>query len=114
MATSLQKITSIRILEDSVQQFVATSNATTTITEFVDKQISLADSVLDQEIDFGPITTASLIFIETTQEISAKLNSASNPAFGVVDTWLIGTDNVTSLYLSNSSGTAATVRVIVA
>jgi len=114
MATTLQKIASIRINEDTVQRFIETSNATITITQFLDKQINLLNGAVDQEILFSPITTASLVYIETTQAITVKLNSNSNPAHGVVDAWLLGTDSITSLYLSNSSGTDATVKIIIA
>lgn len=114
MATSLQKSVSVRLIEDSLQIFLESYSNTVTANQYVSKQISLATGVVNQVLDLTPLTSVSNIYIETTATITVKLNLNTNPAIPITDVMYLGTSGVTGLFLSNSSGQTATVKVVLA
>jgi hypothetical protein len=113
MGTLLQKNVSVRITEDTTQVLSESYSNTITITQYISKQLTLATGVTDQAVDFTPITTAKNVYIESTNQISVKLNLNTNPAIIIKDILFLGTDSITALYLSNASGQTATVQIIV-
>jgi len=114
MTTQISKTVSCRILQNNVQLFINTFTATTSIEEFVEKQILLTTGTTDQSIDLSPITSAKEIYIESEQQISVKLNGIGNPAYIIKDIWYLSTDSITSIHLTNSSGTNSTIKIIIA
>lgn len=113
MATSLQKSVSVRFIEDSTQVFLESYSNTVTANQYVSKQITLATGVVNQAVDLTPLTSVSNLYIETTATISMKLNLNTNPAITVTDVAFLGTSGVTALYLSNSSGQTATIKLVI-
>ena len=114
--TQLQKTVSSRIIQDGTQTFIESFSATTTITQYVEKQILLATGVTNQSIDLTPLTSVKEIYIESEQQISIKLNGngAGVPSYVIKDIWYLSTNGITSIYLSNNSGTNSTVKIIIA
>lgn len=96
--------------------------------------IKVATGTNDKEIDFTlyGLTDGRVLYIESDQDISVKLNSASNtpinitkpsaePSGQVLDTnvKMVGvlclhTSSLTKVYLTNSSGNEASVKVFAA
>jgi hypothetical protein len=114
MATQLQKTVSARVLEDNSQVFIESFTTTTTITQYVNKQLTLATGVTNQLVDITPLTSVKEIYIESTMQISIRLNLVANPAIICKDVWYLSTDGITAIYLTNASGTTATVKIVLA
>jgi len=66
----------------------------------------------DQQIHFNDVTTASVIFIETTQPVSIKLDSTSNTPILINQLCYI-TTTATALYVSNGNIVDATLRIMI-
>jgi len=79
--------------------------------ELMRRVISLADGAVDQLVEFGAITSAKKIFISADQELGIKLDGVGNTPISC-RLFAISTDGVTSIHLSNSSGAAATVTIV--
>ena len=92
------------------------SNRDLTNDEYTIQRIAIADATSDQAIDFGGISSATFIAIVTDQTISFKLNGTSNLAITAKSAapTVLNTDSITSLYVSNSSGSTANVTIIIA
>jgi len=83
-------------------------------------EFSLDNSTTDYDVKtnqataFSNIKTATDISIRTDKTITIKFNSSSNPAITITSTDSpFGFDSmrVTNLYLSNSSGSAAAIKI---
>lgn len=95
-------------------------------------QSTIASGTTDQEFDFTPITDARFLYIESNQDISIKLNDSLNTAINVtkpsanprgqvidpnikrVGFLLLNTSSVSKVYVSNSSGNEAEVKIFAA
>ena len=89
---------------------------TTTSTLYTEHLISLADSVTDQAVNFGTVTTAKSARIQSDRQISVKINGGDTGVIiGNVATvgWTLQLDAtaITSLSLTNASGGAASVKI---
>jgi len=79
----------------------------TDILNFQSKKLQIADSVVDQVIEFDSIVP-TLLFIFTDQEISIKLNGGSDIT---LSSFFTISSNITSLSISNSSGSTANTTI---
>lgn len=77
----------------------------------------IPDGTTDLAINFGPVTTAYALRIESNQPITAKINGASTPlpigrdADTKAVLQISQTAGITSLSISNASGNAANVYI---
>jgi hypothetical protein len=83
------------------------------IVDFVYDTYNVPTPTADMPIIFGKLATAKYIYIESDQPISIKLNSTSNTAIPVQNFILLNS-TVTSIFISNNAGVAATVKVVLA
>ena len=81
------------------------------INAYEEKLLRLSAGVADEEISLGNLTTVSQIYIETTQQISIKLNGTGNPAIVIQDTAFLNTSGVTSIHASNATASIADIKL---
>jgi hypothetical protein len=81
--------------------------------------ISIASGVVEQAISFGGVTTAKVLYIRTTQDITVVLNRVTptgGEGFELSKDGVflsLGTE-ITTLHVSNSSGSIAYLEIYVA
>jgi hypothetical protein len=116
--TQLSKTISTRILVNNVQFNINSFTNTTTIEEYIEKQILLPTATTNQLIDLTPITAGTgvvkEIFLQTEQQITMRLNLITNPEIIIKDICYLSTDNITAIYLTNTSGTDSSITLLVA
>lgn len=101
---SLLDGTSVMSTETYAETKVAMSEVTKEI-------VLVADDAVDQVISLGGVTTASMVMIKSNQTVSIKFNTLD--AISGKLFFMKGT-SVTSIKASNSSGSTATLQVLVA
>ena len=79
-------------------------------------RVDLAQSASDTAVNFGEITTASVIFIGTDVEITYKLNGSSNTSYTILagGCLLIMGGSITAIHLSEAGNSAAVVKIAIA
>jgi len=87
-----------------------------TLDEYQHVNIQVADATTDLLINFGGVATANFIYIKTDQTITYKLNGTGNLAISATKNapTFLNTASITSLHISNASGSAANMQIIIA
>lgn len=102
-------------------QAVVVVDAATGSSTYDSAEFAVANSTTDYNVAsnqanaFNRVKTASTLFIRTDQNISIKLNSISDPVITVytIDSpFVLKGIPFTNLYISNSSGNTANVKVV--
>lgn len=81
---------------------------------YVEQVLEVQAGASDVECKFANLTTASIVYIETDQVISMKINGIVSPAITVRDVAFLSSENITSLHFSNATATKANVKVFLA
>lgn len=84
------------------------------INAYEEKSVRLNAGAVDTAISLGNLTTVAVIYIETTQQISIKLNGTSHPAIVIKDTAFLNTSGVTSIHASNATTSVANMKLFLA
>lgn len=79
------------------------------------QELEVSDGASDSSVNFGGVTTGDVLYIESDYAISYRLAS-SGTSIGVDagGRHLLQGTSFTSLLLSNSSGSTATVKILIA
>ena len=81
-----------------------------TVTEFVINNYAIPNLTVDMVLEIGRITTCKYIYIESDKDVTVKFNSTSNTGYST--RFILINTSATSIYVSNSSGQVANVKVI--
>lgn len=113
-STQFQLTGSVRIIDENNNQVAARSyTEAVPITKYIEQLLVVPNSTTNLAVPFGSITNVNNIYVETDRAISIKLNSTSNTPIPVRTVALITADATTALFISNSSGFVANVKIVV-
>ena len=84
-----------------------------TVDERVEKEIEVADGVTDQSVDISDITTGTLVIVKAVSKAISVKFVTGGTSFSIAEgKSLIMFTTVTSVLISNASGSTATVLVM--
>jgi hypothetical protein len=114
MNRTLANTVSLIIKEDA--NVVLQRSFTNTVEQgvYVEQALQVAAGAVDVNCQFGNMTSASVVYIESDQVISIKINGITNPAITIRDVAFLSSENITSIHISNATATIANVKVFLA
>jgi hypothetical protein len=114
MNRTLANTVSLIIKEDG--NVVLQRGFTNTIEQgvYLEQVIEVDAGGTDVKCQFGNMTSADTVYIESDQVVSMKLNGITNPAITVRDVAFLSSENITSIHLSNATASKANVKVFLA
>lgn len=101
-------------------------NKTITVESIVEKDLTIPDSTVDQEVVIAlDVSAVSYFYIVSDQALTVETNDGSSPDDTLTlvanhpylwtsddyDTFLLDTADITALYLTNASGSTANVKI---
>lgn len=83
------------------------------VTTWSRKRVTIANSVSDQAVQFDSVTAAKVVALVSDGEISYKINAGSATPCENTGVHVSADGDITSLTISNSSGTTVNVEVLI-
>ena len=106
---------STKIRDGSVTDYVVertTREKEIEVTEYIDRMIQVPKAAADVPVNFGGLTTASFIRIESDEPIKIKIDDTGNPEIPVTSLFVLH-GSMTALYVSGDSLNDAVVKFLI-
>jgi hypothetical protein len=115
---TIQKNASVRVMNDENAEIISQPfTITDDIDEYINQVIQIPDATTDFVFPLTGIASASTIYIVTDREISIKINNTvplPTTAITIKNVFMLSSSGITTLHISNSSGSVANVKLIIA
>lgn len=83
-----------------------------TFTTMFDKVLSIPTATTDEAVALDEVASIRRLFIKTDRQIDVALNGATKDFTLAADGFLFLQGTVTSIHITNTSGSTATVRLV--